>query len=153
MIVAGMVVWRDFEQAVPDLARAVRERFAVGKHCTMATLRSDGGPRISGTEVQFEEGELRIGSMLGAVKAKDLLRDPRLAVHSPTVDPPEGVPAAWAGEAKVAGLAVLRDSPDESHRFAIDILEVVLTSLDAEGEHLVVTSWHPGRGVAEVRRR
>src|SRR5436190_12867334 len=108
-----MTTWQQFAEQAPELAARVRERFAVRKHCTMATLGADGSPRISGTEVEFEDGELRIGSMPGAVKARDLLRDARLAVHSPTVDPPEGRDAEWAGEAKVAGHAVVRESPDE----------------------------------------
>lgn len=140
------------ESAAPELAARVRERFAVRKHCTMATLRVDGSPRISGTEVEFVDGELRIGSMPNAVKAKDLLRDPRVALHSPTVDPPEGEPTGWEGEAKVAGAAVVAASPDDSHRFTIDVTELVLTHLDEEGKQLVITSWHADRGVREIRR-
>ena len=34
----------------------MRACFDVRKHCTMATLRADGSPRISGTEVQWEGG-------------------------------------------------------------------------------------------------
>lgn len=63
--------------------------FAVRKHATLATLRRDGSPRISGTEVVFDDeaGEIYLGMMPGSVKALDLRRDPRLALHSPTVDP------------------------------------------------------------------
>ena len=147
-----MSSWQQFEEDAPDLARTVRERFAVGKHCTMATLRKDGSPRISGTEVELADGELRIGSMPGAVKAKDLLRDPRLALHSPTADPPEGKPADWPGEAKVAGRAVPLPSDGDAHAFAIDLQEVVLTRLDDTGTMLLIQSWHPGRGMQEVRR-
>ncbi len=39
-------------------------------------------PRISGIETQFTDGELWIGSMAKAVKALDLQRDPRFAMHS-----------------------------------------------------------------------
>jgi hypothetical protein len=101
-----MASWREVEQEVPELATRVREAFARGKHATMATLRADGSPRISGTEVEFtDDGCVRLGSMPGAVKARDLLRDPRVAVHSPTAEPGEGG-ADWPGEAKVAGRAV-----------------------------------------------
>ena len=147
-----MSSWADVERSAPELTARVRERFSVRKHCTMATLRSDGSPRISGTEVEFVDGELRIGSMPGAVKAKDLLRDGRVALHSPTVDPPDGQPTGWEGEAKVAGIAVVAASPDDSHRFVADVTEVVLTHLDEEGKQLVITSWHPDRGVRETRR-
>ncbi|MDX6198411.1 MAG: hypothetical protein QOJ79_1562 [Actinomycetota bacterium] len=147
-----MSSWAEVEQAAPELAARVRERFSIRKHCTMATLRLDGSPRISGTEVELADGELRIGSMHDAVKARDLLRDGRVALHSPTVDAPEGRPTGWEGEAKVAGIAAVAESPDDSHRFVIDVTEVVLTHLDEEGKQLVITSWHPSTGVREIRR-
>lgn len=141
--------WAQVGAEAPELAAAVRTCFEVRKHCTMATLRADGSPRISGTEVQWEDGDLWVGSMPGAVKARDLQRDGRVALHSPTVDPPEGQEAAWAGEAKVAGRAV--EVPYEgSHRFRIDLHEVVHTRVD--GDALLVTTWHAGRGVEQVRR-
>lgn len=142
--------WAAFEQEAPELAQDVRAAFAVRKHCTMATLRADGSPRISGTEVQLADGELHIGSMPGARKAADLQRDGRLAIHSPTVDPPEGDESSWAGEAKLAGRAVEVPSDDGSHRFRIDVDEVVHTAVD--GERLRIRSWHRGRGVQERRR-
>ena len=141
--------WAAFAQEAPELARDVRAAFAVRKHCTMATLRADGGPRISGTEVQLTDDELHIGSMPGARKARDLLRDARVAIHSPTVDPPEGDESSWAGEAKVAGKAVEVPSGDGSHRFRIDLTEVVHTTV--AGDALLVRSWHRGRGVQEQR--
>jgi hypothetical protein len=142
--------WAAFEHEAPELARDVRTAFAVGKHCTMATLRADGSPRISGTEVELAGGELHLGSMPGARKAEDLLRDGRLAVHSPTVDPPEGDESSWAGEAKVAGRAVEVPSGDASHRFRIDVDEVVHTAV--QGDRLHIRSWHRGRGVEERHR-
>ena len=142
--------WAQVEAAAPELAALVRACFAVRKHCTMATLRADGGPRISGTEVQWDGGELTIGSMPGAVKARDLQRDPRVAVHSPTVDPPEGAESTWAGEAKVSGRAVELPTDGPAHTFRLDLREVVHTSVADGG--LLIRSWHLGRGV-EVRRR
>ena len=142
--------WAAFAQEVPGLAQDARAAFAVRKHCTMATLRVDGSPRISGTEVQLEDDELHIGSMPGSLKARDLLRDGRLAIHSPTVDPPEGAESSWAGEAKVAGRAVEVPSDDASHRFRIDVDEVVHTAVD--GDRLRIRSWHRGRGVQERHR-
>jgi hypothetical protein len=92
--------------------------------------------------------------MPGALKALDLRRDPRVALHSPTVDPPEDNPSDWAGEAKIAGRAVevsTADAGESAHRFRIDIEEAVLTRVS--GDSLVVQSWHPGRGVEEQARR
>jgi hypothetical protein len=88
--------------------------------------------------------------MPGARKARDLQRDPRVAIHSPTVDPPEGDERSWAGEAKVAGRAVEVASDDASHRFRIDVDEVVHTAVD--GDALRIRSWHRGRGLQEHHR-
>lgn len=144
--------WGQFEQEAPELAAVVRTCFAVRKHATLATLRSDGAPRISGTEVEFSAGQVWIGSMPGAVKARDLQRDPRLSLHSPTVDPPKGAESSWAGEAKLAGTAhevAPEDPKDTTHRFRLALTEVVHK---VSGQGLEITSWYPGRGV-EVRRR
>ncbi len=122
------------------------------KHLTMATLRRDGSPRISGTEVEFADGQLRIGSMPGALKALDLRRDPRLAIHGPTQDPPEGRPADWKGEAKIAGRAVEVDSGNSSHRFLVEVEEAVITGLNQAGDRLVIESWNPARGYQRAER-
>lgn len=144
-----MPSWDEFAAAAPELAQAVRERFAVRKHATLATLRKDGSPRISGTEVEFKDGQVVLGSMPDALKARDLQRDPRMALHSPTVDPPDADPSAWEGEAKIAGTAV--EVPHEgSHRFHVDVIEVVLTRV--VGEELEIRSWHASDG-EQVRRR
>lgn len=147
-----MVTWAEFEQDAPDLAAAVRERFAVRRHATLATLRRDGSPRISGTEVELRDGELWLGSMPDARKAQDLARDPRLALHSPTVDPPADDPSAWPGEAKLAGTAheLPGREPGQPHRFRVDLTEAVLTTVS--GDRLVVDAWHPGRGRQTTRR-
>jgi hypothetical protein len=149
----GVASWAEVETDAPELASRVREAFGRGKHATMATLRADGSPRISGTEVELTgEGTFRLGSMPGAVKARDLLRDPRVAVHSPTAEPGEGG-ADWPGEAKIAGVAVaLPQEEGGGHAFDIDLHEVVWTGLTDERDALLILSWHPGRGVQERRR-
>src|SRR5690242_8439540 len=145
-----MPSWEEFEAAQPDFAARVRRLMEARKHLTMATLRRDGSPRISGTEVQFAGGQLRIGSMPDAVKARDLLRDGRVAIHGPTTDPPDEDPNGWVGEAKIAGRAQALESADGSHSFAIDIDEAVVTSLDRN--RLVVESWNPRRGYERFER-
>lgn len=147
-----MASWAEFEAAEPAFASRVRALLASRKHLTMATLRSDGSPRISGTEVEFAGGQLRIGSMAGAVKALDLRRDPRVAIHGPTEDPPAGDAPAWKGEAKVAGAATEVDSGSAAHRFLIDVREAVITRLNEAGNRLVVESWTEGRGYRIIER-
>lgn len=120
------------------------------KHLTMATLRRDGSPRISGTEVQFKDGELTIGSMSGAVKAMDLQRDGRVAIHGPTHDPAKS--GSWRGEAKVAGRAIAIAGEGDAQFFRLDLDEVVITGLNEAKDRLVIESWHPGREVRRAER-
>ena len=95
-----MASWSEFEAAAPELAERVRARLDAHTHKTLATLRRDGSPRISGSETNFQDGELWIGSMWQALKARDLQRDPRFALHSGSEEP-----ADWSGDAKLAGVA------------------------------------------------
>ena len=150
-----MVAWKGIEQAEPEFAARVQGLFDAGRHKTIATLRADGSPRISGIECEFADGELRFGSMTGARKAADLRRDPRFALHGPTVHPEEGQEAQWPGEAKIAGRAVLAgpitDGPD-GDLFVADISEVVITRLNPEATLMVIESWAPQRGLRVVER-
>lgn len=151
-----MTSWYDFEGAETEFAHRVRDLFVTHKHHTMATLRRDGSPRISGTEVDFSDGELRLGMMKGALRTLDLRRDPRIALHSQGVDPPDGDPGAWPGEAKISGRAIDADDPavsDGSHRFRMDISEVVITRLGSPPDHLVIEWWNQARGLARRERR
>jgi hypothetical protein len=150
-----MATWSDFEREEPAFAARVRARFDAGKHKTIATLRVDGSPRISGIEVEFNGGELTFGSMPNARKGADLARDPRFALHSPTADPPEGDPSGWSGEAKVAGRAVLvgdLEGEVSGQAFRADLDEVVLTRLTDAGDRLLIEMWRPGVPLRRVER-
>jgi hypothetical protein len=150
-----MTAWQDVELAEPEFAARVRQLFDAGRHKTIATLRADGSPRISGIECEFAQGELRFGSMPGARKGADLRRDPRFALHSPTSHPGEGKDAEWAGEAKIAGRAVLAGPIGEAadgDLYRADVSEVVITRLNPEATLLVIESWTPARGLRVVER-
>jgi hypothetical protein len=150
-----MTAWQDVEQAEPEFAKRVRALFDARRHKTIATLRADGSPRISGIEVVFEGGELFFGSMPNARKGADLRRDPRFALHSATVDPVEGAEAQWPGEAKISGRAIAAGSVTEGpdgDRFRADIGEVVHTHLNEEATLLVVEWWTPARGLRRTER-
>jgi hypothetical protein len=142
-----MASWHEVEAEAPELAARARELFDANKHKTLATLRRDGSPRISGIEIGFEDGELWFGSMWRAVKALDLQRDPRFAIHSAS----DG--ADFQADAKVAGRAEEVSSGEGSHRFRADVTELVVTGLGGDPpDHLVIESWHAGRGVTTRRR-
>jgi hypothetical protein len=150
-----MTAWRDVERAAPEFALRVRTLFDAHKHKTLATVRVDGAPRISGIETVFEDGEVVFGSMPGARKGADLRRDPRFALHSATVDPVEGAEAQWPGEAKISGRAIaagpITEGPD-GDRFQADIAEVVHTHLNDEATLLVIEWWTPTLGLRRVER-
>jgi hypothetical protein len=142
-----MAGWREVETEAPELAARARELFDANKHKTLATLRRDGSPRISGIEIEFDDGELWFGSMWRAVKALDLQRDPRFAIHSAS----DG--ADFKGDAKVAGRVEEVSSDGRSHRFRADVTELVVISLGGDPpDHLLIESWHAGRGVTTRRR-
>src|SRR5439155_14499378 len=142
-----MTAWRDFEKAEPEFAQRVRALLDAHRHKTIATLRADGSPRISGIEAVFEDGELVFGSMPNAREGADLRRDPRFALHSATIDPVEGSEAQWPGEAKVSGRAIAAGPiTEDGDRFHADIAEVVHTHLNDEATMLVVEWWTPTHG-------
>src|SRR5260221_9025133 len=96
---AAVPGWKAIEQAEPEFATRVRRLFGAGTHKTIATLRADGSPRISGIECEFADGELKFGSMPGARKGGGLRRESRVGLRWPTFHPPGGKAAAAAGGA------------------------------------------------------
>jgi hypothetical protein len=154
----GMVPWGAIESEAPELAALARRILDGHRHKTIATLRRDGSPRISGIETQFEDGELYIGSMWNAVKALDLRRDGRFALHSSSPDPEQNgaFPERQPGDAKIAGRMVeVTDSGRErrSHRFRAEIAELVVITIGGDPpDHMLIDAWHEGRGVSRRRR-
>jgi hypothetical protein len=155
-----MSTWSRFAAAAPELAAEVRRRLEAHTHLTLATLRRDGAPRISGTEIRLRDGELWIGSMGGALKARDLQRDPRYALHSGSDDPP-----GFTGDAKVAGVAQEITDPavvadingaaaqaGPTHLFRLDVREASALSLNAEQTALIIRIWTPERGLRTIER-
>lgn len=155
--------WGSVEEAVPALAAKVRGRFEAHGLAFLATLRRDGSPRASAIETSFGEGELWLGMMPDSLKAADLLRDPRVALHNATVDK-----NVAEGDAKLAGAAVLVE--DEAtferyrrasgggqghtfgsfHLFRIDVREI--SHLVPAGDHLDLEWWTEAAGYRQVDR-
>ena len=157
-----MASWSAIEAETPVLSALAREFLDAFVHKTLATLRRDGSPRISGSEVIFAEGELWLGSMWRSLKARDLQRDSRFALHSGSPDPQQG----WHGDAKLAGRALEitderrqeeilggKGGPGPAHVFRCDITELVVVTLPDHREFLVIEAWHEGRGVTRRERR
>jgi hypothetical protein len=155
-----VTTWKEFQQAEPEFAANVRTLFDGGRHKTIATLRADGSPRISGIECEFTDDHLCFGSMTGARKGADLGRDPRFALHGPTFHPESGKEGEWPGEAKIAGRAIPArqavmaeaDEQPGGEIFLADIGEIVITRLNPEATRLVVESWTPQGGRRMIER-
>ena len=155
--------WGEVTEATPELAAKVGARFEAHGLAFLATLRKDGSPRISAIETLFGEGELWLGSMPGSLKANDLLRDPRLALHSASTDK-----AVENGDAKLAGAAVHVEDEETFeryrkasggalglslggfHLFRVDVQE--MSHLAPAGDHLDIEWWTESGGYRQKDR-
>jgi hypothetical protein len=156
--------WGEIESAAPDLARLARSLLEGHVHKTIATLRADGSPRISGIEAKFIGDDLWFGSMPGSRKSSDLTRDPRFALHSGSDDPPD-----WKGDAKLSGLAEEVTDPDrklelfralgaeevsdDSSLYRADLRELAVTRLTEGGDELAIDFWGEAGGVRSLTRK
>jgi len=163
-----MATWSEVEAAVPELGAAVRSAFDAHRHKVLATLRSDGSPRLSGNEATFRDGDVWLGMMHRSRKALDLQRDPRLELHSAPVDV-----ELKLGDARLAGRAVevtdpemLRsfsaasaeehdgvEPPSPFHLFRVDVGEVTIIRVGDPADHLVIEWWSPEAGYHRTERR
>jgi hypothetical protein len=162
-----MTIWRDFTTAAPRIARIfTRRHAATGNLCMLATLRSDGYPRISPMEPRVFEDQLWLTGMPGTTKFRDLARDPRFCLHTATVDT-----EVTDGDAKLWG--VVTDVPDRAlhERFAVALFEETgfdlrgqrfdhfyaadltgASAVEVGGGHMDVTIWKPGEPERVVRK-
>ena len=104
--------WDEFATAVPELAALGEQRLREKELCLVGTLRKNGWPRISPVEPEFVDGELMLGMMWQSPKARDLLRDPRIVVHS-VVSNRNGE----EGDFKLYGRAVDVQDPERRARY------------------------------------
>jgi hypothetical protein len=147
--------WQDVVDSEPAFAAEVQRVFDAQTHKTIATLRRDGSPRLSGLEVGFTAGEVSFGMMPRSRKLTDLRRDPRTEIHSASfLD--RGQEASWIGDARLSGTAREILDPEERARhteapadahplFALDLQRVVRIKLEGSPPHLMILTWRPGR--------
>lgn len=158
-----MSSWAEVRAAAPVLTEVVGARFERYGLAILATLRTNGWPRLSGIEPVFSDGELWLGMMTGSHKAADLHRDGRLALHAATTDK-----NVAEGDAKLTGVArqatgserdgYLRslasaqapEPPAEFELFLVDVTELSMLRVDVD--HLVIESWVEGREVRSIDR-
>jgi hypothetical protein len=161
-----MTTWNDVLDGAPELAADVQSRFEATGLGYLASLREDGSPRISGIEPWFGAGDVWIGSMWQALKAKDLLRDGRFSLHAANIDKDVS-----EGDARISGVAeaVTEDDPrwrpaldafahtsghevppGEMHLFRLAPTEVM--HLKPNGDHLLIRTWNPKQGERQINR-
>jgi len=159
-----MFQWANFEAAAPLLAAHGRELIERFRFVLVGTIRSDGTPRISPVEAHIVRGHLMLVMIPGTLKARDLLRDPRILVNSPITHPDDP-----NTEFKLRGRVVeIRDQalreatadaiettsgwrpPAGWHFFSLDIEEAAF--LAWQSGMLDLTRWNGDRGLDSVRR-
>jgi hypothetical protein len=158
--------WGEIERVAPELARKARGFLDAHVHKTLATIRADGSPRISGIEAKFIGEDLWFGSMPHSRKNDDLARDPRFALHSGSIDPPD-----WEGDAKVAGVVeeiadpvrkreifdAMGADPEQigldSKLYRADLREVAVTGLTEAKDELAIEFWSEAGGLRSLTRR
>jgi hypothetical protein len=152
--------WSDIEQAQHRLAHLGHQRLIEPGVVLVGTIRRDGTVRLSPVEPLVMDGDLWLSMMWQSAKARDLLRDPRVLVHS-IITSRDGA----AGEFKVRGTAREEDDPvvqrryagtvagslgwnpepGRFHLFAVDISQVSFISYDTPTGDQHVATWPPGR--------
>jgi hypothetical protein len=152
--------WSDIERTQPRLARLAQERLIEPGVVLVATIRRDGTPRLSPVEPYVLDGDLWLSMMWRSTKARDLLRDPRILVHSVIIsrDGAEGEfkirgtsraehdPAVQRRYADaVASSLGWNPQPGRFHLFAVDIDHVSYISYDAPTGDQHVAMWPPNR--------
>src|SRR6516165_11368374 len=105
--------WSELERLQPGLAALGRRRLLEPGVVLVATIRGDGTPRISPVEPFVLDGGLWRSMLWQSRKAADLLRHPRVLVHSVVTSRDGG-----EGEFKIRGTARAEDDPDLSRRYA-----------------------------------
>ena len=123
--------WEEFTETCPELAQLGEERLRSRELCLVGTLRRNGWPRISPVEPDFAAGELMLGMMWRSPKALDLMRDPRLVVHS-AVSSRMGD----EGDFKLYGRAVDVQDPERREAYRAAIKARINWAPDEPGYHL-----------------
>ena len=152
--------WSDIAQEQPRLSALAQERLIQPGVVLVVTTRRDGTPRLSPVEPLVMDGDLWLSLMWQSTKALDLLRDPRILVHS-VITSRDGT----EGEFKIRGTARAEDDggvqrryadaaaselgwepiPGRFHLFAVDIDHITFISYDPVAESQHVAMWPPGR--------
>lgn len=165
-----MTTWTEFAHQAPETAAVFERRLAATGMALLATLRRDGFPRISPLEPDLSGGRLWLGSMPASTKSRDLDRDPRCCLHSATEDKnvADGDAKLWGRALRVtdaadveAFVAAVKEKtgndldamPGGFDLYWLDLTGASALQLGADGQHLRITTWEPGRPERVIERR
>ncbi len=152
--------WSEMQSGQPGLAALGRRRLLEPGVVLVATIRGDGTPRVSPVEPFVMDGSLWLSMMWQSKKAADLLRDPRVLVHSvitsrdggegefkirgtASAEPDPGVQRRYARE--VAGALGWSPDPGRFHLFEVSIGQVTFIRYDDATGDQHVAMWPPAR--------
>jgi pyridoxamine 5'-phosphate oxidase-like protein len=154
--------WVEFERACPEIGELARARFERDQLVMLGTIRRDGSPRVSPCECDFGAGRLFVSMMWRSRKALDLLRDPRIVVHSVTTNK-DGTD----GDVKIYGRSVDEQDADvraafrqairrridwepdepEYHCFSVDVRSAGYTRFGGQTQ---AVAWDEVRGLRRL---
>ena len=156
--------WDEFTATGPGLAKLAQERFEQDQVVMLGTIRADGRPRLSPCEVDFAAGRVLFGMMWQSPKARDLLRDARLTVHSVPSDKTNA-----GGDIKLYGTGVDERDPElraefcrviqaridwqptePYHLFSLDVTEAAYIRFTDEYQY--IWRWTPSTGLHQDQK-
>ena len=152
--------WHELEDRQPRLAETAHARLVEPGVVLVATVRRDGSPRLSPVEPFVLEGDLMLSMLWQSFKARDLLRDPRVLVHSivtgrdgsdgelklrGTVRDERDLDLQGRYAEAVAAALGWRPEPGRFHLFSVDISDVTFIRYDEPTGDQFVASWPPPR--------
>jgi hypothetical protein len=151
--------WSQLAAQQPKLSELAEQRLIAPGVLLVVSIRRDGTARLSPVEPFVLDGSLLLSMLWKSHKAADLLRDPRILVHSVITNRDGG-----EGEFKVRGVARAEDDPEVQRRYAdavaaaigwqpepgrfhlfeVDIQNVVFIRYNGATGDQHVASWPPG---------
>jgi Pyridoxamine 5'-phosphate oxidase len=159
------LTWAGVAVVAPSLAAAADELLARYGFVFVGTVRADGTPRICPVEAHLVHGHLMLVMVAASRKSGDLVRDPRLTIQTPVVDPHQpgaelkvrGIASGADDELRAATAAAIEATsgwrPPYSWRFVdVAVWAAALLSWTPDGD-LVLTRWDMERGLRTSSRR
>ena len=143
-----MATWAEFAAAAPETAERGARRLSIG-YAFIATTGRDGSPRVHPMTPLIGGGRLLAFVAVHTVKYRNLLRDPRYALHAVLGESDE--------EFLVTGCAVVSDDWAGRMAAAVEARRIGMTSRDDVLFEFMIERAHwavwEGLGTPDISRR